>query len=113
MVAIVQMISHQLYPPPTGIDFNDPDQLAAFMDQVPLGAKLWVVASWAIGMMTGAGIGLFLSGRTMWVATAAIVGLMGATSMNFFMIPHPVWMIAGAFLVAILVWLGAKRVANP
>lgn len=112
MVGVVQTISHHLYPTPTGIDFKDTDALATYMTQVPLGAKVWVVASWAIGMMTGSGLALFLSGRQMLPATITIGLLLGATCTNFFTIPHPIWMIVSAFLVAFLVWLSAKQVAN-
>ena len=82
------------------------------MTEVPFGAKIWVVASWTVGMLAGAGLALVLSGRKLLAATITILLLLGATTTNFFMIPHPIWMIASAFIVAFLVWLGAKKVSQ-
>ena len=112
-IGAIEMISHNLYPAPTGIDFKDPEQLKSYVSELPLGAKLWVLAAWVVGMSVAAGLALFLSGKQLLPATVAILMLLGATCMNFFAIPHPIWMIFSAFLVAILVWLGAKQVASP
>lgn len=112
IVMLVQMINHQLYPPPTGVDFQDPEQLKAYMPMVPLPAKILVVASWAAGMFGGGLVGLFISGRKSWPMTVIVGLLFLVTCSNFLVIPHPVWMIASAFGVAILAWLGAKQFAR-
>ena len=33
-----EAVGHMIFPPPEGVDLSDPEQLAAIMDQIPLGA---------------------------------------------------------------------------
>jgi len=115
VISAIEALSHQLIPMPGNIDFKDPAQLAIYMDQVPLAAKLAVVFAWGAGMFTGATAAVFMTGRKRWPATAVVLILMMATGVNFAMIPHPAWMIVGALLVAGIAWFGASRFsrANP
>ena len=54
VVSIVQMVSHQMYPPPPGFDFEDREALAQLIAEAPLGALLMVLLSYALGTMVGA-----------------------------------------------------------
>ena len=39
LIAAVQAISVRLFPPPPGMDANDPAAIARFMQQLPIGAR--------------------------------------------------------------------------
>ena len=45
LIAIVQAVAHQFYPPPPGFDFEDKEALAQLMMQAPLGALLMVLGT--------------------------------------------------------------------
>lgn len=113
VIYAIETLSHQFIAIPENIDFKDPEQLAAYMDRLPLGAKLSVVFAWGAGMFAGATAAVFMTGRKGWPATAVVLVLLAATAANFAMIPHPVWMIVAALLVAGLAWFGASRFARP
>ena len=111
VISAVEAVSHQLIRMPADIDFSDPAQLAQYMDQVPLAAKLAVVFAWGTGMFAGATASVFMTGKKRWPATAVVLLLLAVTAANFAMIPHPVWMIVAALLVAGLAWFAASRFA--
>jgi hypothetical protein len=95
LVAGLEMLGHLLFPPPPGLDVSDPEQLAAMMAQVPLPAKVWVVAAWTLATMGGGVTAALISRRgwTAWVIAALVAAAAVAT---LFMIPHPLWMQIGA-----------------
>ena len=109
VISAIEALSQQIVPMPPNIDFNDPAQLALYMDRVPLAAKLAVVAAWGTGMFAGATLAVFMTNRKRWPATAVVLILLAATGVNFAMIPHPLWMIVTAVLVAGAAWFGATR----
>ena len=47
LIALVQAFSHQMYPPPPGTDFSDPEVLAELMMNAPLGALVMVLVSYS------------------------------------------------------------------
>jgi hypothetical protein len=95
LVGAFEAIGHSVFPPPPGIDLTDPAQLAAIMDRIPLGAKLWVVASWGLATLFGGLVAAMVSRRawTPWVI-AGLVAVAGVATV--LMIPHPAWMKAAA-----------------
>ncbi len=109
VISGIEAVSHQRMPLPESIDYKDPVQLASYMDQAPLAAKLAVVFAWGAGMFVGAAAAVFMTSRKRWPATAVVLILLAATGVNFAMIPHPGWMIVGAVVVAGVAWFGATR----
>ena len=92
LIAAVQAISVRLFPPPPGMDANDPAAIARFMQQLPIGALLLVALSYAVGSI-GGGVGVGLVARRAAYGLAAVVGglLTVAGFMNLAAIPHPAW----------------------
>jgi len=101
LVSLVELLGHQVYPPPADIRTYDAEKMAAYVEALPLGAFLFVLAAWVIGAFGGSGVALMLApsrrGTLAWVVTGFI--LVSAV-MNLLFIPHPVWFgVATAFLL--------------
>ena len=108
LVWLVEMLGHAVYPPPTGLDFTDPQAMAAYMDSIPLGALLFVAAAWFIGTLGGTCAACAIGTARPAVFATVVGGLMlVATAINLFMIPHPVWFSAlGIVGIVVAAWLG-------
>ena len=104
-VWLVQKIGHAVYPPPA-----DLEAMRVYVESLPIGALLFVIASYFIGTAVGTcaacAIGTMLPRVfAMLVSCVMLVG----TAMNVAMIPHPVWFIVLAVVaIVIAAWLGTK-----
>ena len=110
IVFAVEAISSQIYPLPPGIDLTDPDAIRAAVAQLPLGAYLFVLFAWFLGVFAGAWVAARLAPGSPVVHGMIVAGLvLVATVVNLVALPHPAWMWVGA-PAAILVggWLGAR-----
>lgn len=92
--------THILFPPPSGIDFRDHDQLIQLIANMPTHVFLIMLVFWLLASFTGG----FVAGKINkqgWKVSSLITGtiLLAATVMNFFIIPHPVWMIIATVLL--------------
>jgi len=107
-VWLVQKIGHAVYPPPADIDIHDAEAMKTYVAGLPIGALLFVVASYFIGTTAGTCIACAL-GTMLPRIYALLIGclMLVATTMNIMMIPHPTWFIVAA-VAAIVVgaWLG-------
>jgi hypothetical protein len=45
-IADIEAIGHAIYPTPSDIDFSDPDNLAKLIQELPIGAFMFVLVSW-------------------------------------------------------------------
>ena len=109
-VWLVQLVGHAVYPPPEGLDAQNIEAMRAYIASLPLGAFLFVIASYFIGTLAGTCAACAI-GTMLPRVFAILVGclMLIATAMNVAMIPHPTWFIVAA-VVAIFVgaWLGTK-----
>ena len=102
VIMIVEGIGMWLYPLPAGVDPTDPAALAAAIPSLPLGAFLFVLASWVLGAGIGGIAALRVArgpGRWPGLAVGCLV-LLGA-AYNIMVIPHPTWFV-GAAVVGIV-----------
>src|SRR5690554_5497092 len=53
LVGVIESIGHRVYPTPEGIDLADPEQLRRYVDGLPVGAFLIVLASWVVATFVG------------------------------------------------------------
>ena len=116
LVGVIEAIGEVVYPPPAGVDFGRPDQLASYMQRLPGGALAFVLAAWIVGTFFGGLVAAWIA-RSRTALAAAIVGalVLAATIANFVLIPHPAWMIAaGVVGIAVAAYLAGRlmRVAT-
>lgn len=110
VIMLVESLKLMLYPPPPGIDYDDPEQLAEMMRNMPIGALLMVELAYALGSLT-AGLVVGKLGATRQIGLALGVGgvLTLAGVATLVMAPHPIWFAIMSTLTYVpLAWLGAK-----
>ena len=102
-IALVEQIGHQVYPPPEGLDLNDPTAVAELIASAPVGALLFVLAAWVIGATVGGWLSVRLGGAV--PRSPFVVGLvlLAFGLANMLMIPHPTWF----FILGVIVFLPA------
>ncbi len=109
VIFIVEGAGHRVFPPPPGVNLNDPAALKSVMDQIPFGAKAAVLVGWFLGVVAGSVAALLIAQRwapVAWVVTASLFGLAAVTMAT---IPHPLWMTIGAVVLSALGgWLAIK-----
>jgi len=106
----VEMIGHSLYPPPAGLDLDNPADQARVMEAMPSAAKAMVLAAWFVGALAGAWTANRIAGRGLagWIVALLVIAAGIATMV---MIPHPAWMWAGGVLLPLLAAWIADRMA--
>jgi hypothetical protein len=110
IVAGLEALGHQIYPPPAGVDLTDPAAMRTLVAQMPVGAFVILVSGWLLG----AGLGAWLATKLSGIAKAwpgGIVGgaTLGATGINLFTIAHPVWVVIVALIgIPVATWVGIR-----
>ena len=115
VVYAVEWAGHAVYPPPDGLDFADPEQMAPYVAGLPVGAFAFVLAAWALGAFIGTFVACRIGTARPQIYAAVVAGLIlvGAIA-NMVVIPHPVWfMIAAVVLITAAGWLAARVSARP
>ena len=97
-VSLSEFASMHAFPPPPGVDVRDPQQLAALVAQMPVGALGLVLAGWVVGALDGGLVATLISKRRVPAIVVGVLVMLGAFLMVA-MVPHPMWMsIAGVLL---------------
>lgn len=97
-VSLFEFASMHAFPPPPDIDVRDPQQLAALISQMPMGALVLVLAGWVVGALDGGLVAAWISKRRVPAIVVGVLVMLGALLMVT-MAPHPLWMsIAGVLL---------------
>lgn len=92
VISLVQYISHWVYPPPQGLDLQNPEHLAQFVAGLPLGAFWMLEASYLMGSLAGGGvIGRFATRQPTRLALGLGALLTVFNVLNLASIPHPLW----------------------
>lgn len=102
LVGLVQWGGQQVYPPPAGIDFHDPAQVAAMVANLPTGAFVFVLAAWVLGSLGGAFSAAKIARRSH-NAMALVVAtfMLAAIVFNLVAYPHPLWMMVLGVLMPV------------
>jgi hypothetical protein len=96
-VMIMQKVGHIMYPPPPDFEVENSEALRAYVDTMPLGAFLFVLASYFIGTFDGVFIACLIARLKYHIFAILIGGLMLIlTIVNLIVIPHPHWFSASA-----------------
>ncbi len=112
-VGAIEALGHGLYPPPPGIDLNDPEALKTLIAQMPMMALVFVVLAWAVGSLVGGFVAAKVSHLHKQGAAIAIgVIMILLAGISLVMIPHPIWMIACAVVLPIPLALLGRKLAG-
>lgn len=112
VVALVEMLSARFYPLPADLDWRDPQALRQFLETLPTGAFLSVLAAHALGAAT-AGLVCGLVVRERWLPGPLILGgcFLLAGLVSLWLIPHPAWFALCDTLVYVPAALAGHRLA--
>ena len=119
-VALLEFVSHAIWPPPAGLDLTDAKAVAELMATAPLGAFIALIVAWTLGGMVGSGVAAAVATwrRVLIAGMAGGMTLVGA-AVNLMAIPHPLWVtVAGpaGIVVGMLAgtWVGLQlRQSTP
>ena len=109
----IEFAGHMIWPPPPGLNPQDPAQITELLKTMPLAAQLWIPLSYFVGTFGGCTLALRLSGgwmNALWVVLAIILL---SVAMNLMVIPHPTWLAALAALAPLLAALLARALRRP
>ena len=113
VITFVQLANIKLFfPPPAGIDWENPAAVAAFASSLPTAAMAVVVSGWLLGSFIGAAVAARIAVRYQLTSALLIGALVVAGVIHSAMsIAHPTWVIvAGVLLPLPLAYLAAKLV---
>ena len=89
---LILQIGMTIYPPPAGLDTNDVEAMASFIETMPIGQLLFTYVAHISQAVFGAVAGC-LTNRQTASRTGMLVGGITATFclMNLMMVSHPIW----------------------
>ncbi|MFT3896673.1 MAG: hypothetical protein QM719_03100 [Thermomonas sp.] len=97
-ISLFEFASMHAFPSPPGVDVRDPQQLAALVSQMPVGALALVLAGWVVGALDGGLVAALIAKRRVPAIVVGVLVMLGAFLMVA-MVPHPMWMsVAGVLL---------------
>lgn len=108
----MEMLGHQIFPLPEGLDMNLPENRQIYMNTAPLGALLFIPLAWAFGSFA-AGLVSTLIGKDNRSRNALLCGciLLGFGIINLASFEHPFWFWPlSAFVFIPTAWLGYRVV---
>lgn len=112
-VFAVEWVGHSLYPPPAGLDLNNPADQARLMEAMPAAAKALVLLAWFVGALAGAWTANRIAGRSIAGWAVALLAIAAGVA-TMLMIPHPGWMWAGGILLPLLAgWIAERAAGRP
>jgi len=114
VIFILEAVSHQFYPPPEGLDFTNKEAVTTFMETLPTGAFVMLLAAWMIGTFTGGIVGGLIN-KLAWRNTAIIIGVILALGsiINMTLIPHPTWLMVVASVGYVpMAYFGARIISR-
>ena len=101
------LIGQNLFPLPEGANPMDMEWIKNNMDQIPIGAKTFVVIAHFVGIVTGMFIAAKISKQSMVPSYSVGVLMLAATFFNIFMLPKELWFtLSDGVLVIIGFFLG-------
>jgi hypothetical protein len=110
LISVIEMIGAQVYPPPAGLDPKDPVAMKQFLANLPVGALLFVLLAYFLGVLGGAFVaGRFSLGGGARQAVMVTLLFLVASVMNLMAFPHPAWFWAANILVVVAAgWLALQ-----
>ena len=114
VIALVELLGAQLFPPPPGIDMGDPEAFAAAVTQMPLGALAIVVVAWVLGAFAGGWVAARIAiAHPRAAAVVVALGVVVGVVVMMLTLPHPLWMGVLGLVLPVPAALGGARLARP
>jgi hypothetical protein len=102
-VFAIEYVSILAHPMPQGLDINDKEKAAAWIEALPISAFLFVIAAWSGGSFFGPYVARRVApGRSAWSGLFVWFLLTIATVMTLFSIPYPTWVWVVGLLVCLV-----------
>ena len=110
VVAAIELVAHAIYAPSVMPDVSTPEAMAAYVDSMPLGALLLVLAGYVAGTVVGGIVGIVIARRHA-MRFACLAGgmiLLGAIA-AFVKMPHPTWFLVATLVdIPLVAWLTGR-----
>jgi len=106
------LIGQNLFPLPEGANTMDMEWIKNNMDQIPTGAKVFVVIAHFMGIVAGMFIAGFIPKTSMIPAYIVGVLMLAATFFNIFMLPKELWFTLSDGALVIIGFLVGKSWAS-
>jgi len=107
-VTLTEMLGHAIWPPPPGLNMNDPAAVQAYAAAAPDAAKNAIILAWGLGALIGGFIAAKITAKA-WAGYLIAGLLLVGALINLAMIPSPAWMWSGGlFAIAIGGWLAVR-----
>ncbi len=111
-VAALEFLGHAMFPPPAGLDPQNPEHLQMIFAAAPLGAFVMLVVAWAGGSFVGGWVAARIARHARAAAVAVALFVMAGVAGMIVIVPdHPTWVAALGLLLPIPVALIAARFA--
>lgn len=112
-VAALEFLGHAMFPPPAGLDPQNPEHLQMIFAVAPVGAFVMLVVAWAGGSFVGGGIAARIARHARAAAVAVALFVMAGVAGMIVIAPgHPMWVAALGLLLPIPVALVAAKLAG-
>ena len=92
VMAIMEAVSSSFYPPPATLDRHSKTALEAYIQGLPIGAFMWVLAAHGLGAFVAGFVFRAIVGKPCLIGACVVGGtcLLGGIS-NLLLISHPIW----------------------
>jgi MFS family permease len=112
-VTALEFLGHAMFPPPAGLDPQNPEQLQMIFATAPVGAFVMLVVAWAGGSFVGGWVAARIARHTRAAAIAVALFVMAGVAGMMVIVPdHPGWVSALGLVLPIPVGLVAARLAG-
>ena len=115
-IMLIEFASHQIYPPPPGLNPMIAEDMATILVNMPLGAMLAVIVAWVVGAFDGGLVAALIAGNNRPRTAALVPALMvvaGVILIILQMPQHPMLMsVAGLLLPIPAALVGAALAAR-
>lgn len=108
-ISLVEIIGHQVVPPPLGLNMSDPNEVQNYLKSAPTLVFVFLLAAWATGGFVGGFVATYFSPERGNYQNAIVCGgiLTLLTLINLVTLPHPTWLYVALLMVVPKALLGA------
>lgn len=101
LMTLVQMLGHQIYPQPEGMDPNDMNQLSEYVESAPFMALFFVIISYAVAAFSSGYLATVIAGdqKKLYALICGVIFLVQSIYMMQ-SLPTPLWF----WVLGIVVW---------